>query len=265
MKSTPVNPRNRIAAVFDIDGTLLPAPSLELRLFADLALARKLRLRAILAWLQILLTQCFRMSRDRSKNRDTSLSLDENKAYWRGVQLKFVDEWIAREIPELDFFSEALTMIDWHRRRGHAIVLISGTLGPLARAVGILLSEGAEIFVKATELESDDGPWTGRVDGEAICGPAKERVLMQLAIENNFDLSRSYAYANSLKDRWLLGAVGHSIAVNAGTKLARLARKSGWHLANWNRRAFVSAIRNSAEFSSGKTRDQALAEKLSWK
>ncbi len=34
-------------------------------------------------------------------------------------------------------------MIDWHRRRGHAIVLVSGTLAPLARAVGTLLTESA--------------------------------------------------------------------------------------------------------------------------
>jgi fatty acyl-CoA reductase len=264
MNSTATH-RKQIAAVFDIDGTLLPAPSLELRLLADLALARKLRLCAVTAWLRILLTQLFRVSRHNLKKGNSSLALDENKAYWQGVQIKFVDEWIAREIPGLDFFSEALTMIDWHRRRGHAIVLISGTLAPLAHAIGISLAGDAEIFVKATELESDGGQWTGRIYSEAICGPAKERALIKLAAKNNFDLSRSHAYANSLKDRWLLGAVGHPVAVNAGQKLAQLARKSGWHLANWNNRAHASAIRNGAELSSGNNSRQAMSEKISWK
>jgi len=244
---------------------MLSAPSLELRLLTDLALARKLRLRAIAAWLRILLAQLFRVSRDMFRNQTSSLALNENKAYWEGVRLGSVDEWIAREIAELEFFSEALTMIDWHRRRGHAIVLISGTLAPLARAIGILVTEGAEIFVKATELESNCGRWAGRVDGEAICGPAKERALMRLAAENNFDLSRSYAYANSLNDRWLLGAAGHPIAVNAAPKLAHLARKSGWRLVNWIGRARVPAIRSDAEFSDVKSGGQIFTEKSSWK
>ena len=134
--SVTANQRGRIAAVFDIDGTLLPAPSLELRLLADLALARKLRLRAIGAWLRSLVPHIFRISRGDLGTPKRLLALDENKAYWEGVQVGIVDAWIAREIPELEFFSEALAMFDWHRRRGHAIVLISGTLAPLARAVG---------------------------------------------------------------------------------------------------------------------------------
>ena len=78
--NSKTNQLGRIAAIFDIDGTLLSAPSLELRLLADLALARKLRLRAIVTWLQILLAQIFRASRDILINRTTSLALDENKA-----------------------------------------------------------------------------------------------------------------------------------------------------------------------------------------
>ncbi len=86
---------------------------------------------------------------------------------------------------------------------------------------------------------------------------------MRLAAENNFDLSRSYAYADSMKDRWLLGAVGHPIAVNPGPRLAQLARKFGWRLADWNG-ARGSSIASRRFFRRGKTR-QVLAEKLSWK
>jgi HAD superfamily hydrolase (TIGR01490 family) len=264
MNST-ANQRGRIAAVIDIDGTLLPAPSLELRLLANLALARKLRLRAIVAWLRIFVPQIFRVSRDMLKSRTSPLALDENKTYWEGVKIGSVDEWIAQETAELEFFSEALTMIDWHRRRGHAIVLISGTLAPLARAVGTLLGGDTEIFVRATELELNDSQWTGNVTGEAICGPAKERALIKLAAENYFDLSRSYAYANSWNDRWLLGAVGHPIAVNPSAGLAQLARKSGWRLLNWNGRAHVPSICKSVDLSSALDREQAMTEKISWK
>lgn len=249
--SVAVNQSGRIAAVFDIDGTLLPAPSLELRLLAHLALNGELRLSSIGKWLRSLPAR--------------SLTLDENKAYLEGVKVSAAQEWIAREFAELELFSDALKMMNWHRRRGHAIVLISGTLARLARAVGTLLASDDEIFVSATELECDGDRWTGRANGEAICGPAKERALIRIAAENHFDLSRSYAYANSWKDRWLLGAVGHPIVVNSAPRMARHARRCGWPLVNWNDRVCVPALRRRAALSSKEISGKAFAEKIVWK
>jgi len=239
------NQQGRIAAVFDIDGTLLPAPSLELRLLAHLALNGELQLSALGKWLRSLPAR--------------SLTMDENKAYLEGVKVSVAQEWIAREFAELELFSDAVKIVDWHRRRGHAIVLLSGTLAPLARAVGTLLAGDAEIFVSATELECNGDRWNGRVSGEAICGLAKERALIRNAAEDNFDLSRSYAYADSWKDRWLLGTVGHPIVVNSAPWTARHARRCGWRLMNWNDRVCIPAL-FSKEISG-----QVFAEKASWK
>lgn len=259
------NRRGRTAAVFDIDGTLLPPPSLELRLVAHLGLHGELRFGEIGKWLRSLAPQLLRMLRSNAELSTRPQMLDENKTYLEGARIGVVEKWIAREFADVEFFSEALDIVDWHRRRGHAIVLISGTLAPLARAVGTWLARDSEIFVRATELECDSGRWTGRVDGEAICGPAKERVLARLAAENNFDLSRSYAYGDSLKDRWLLGAVGHPIAVNAGPRLAHHARRSGWRLANWNDRECIPGIRNGAQRLSAGNSRRVFAGKVSWK
>jgi HAD superfamily hydrolase (TIGR01490 family) len=245
------NQRGRIAAVFDIDGTLLPAPSLELRLLAHLALNGELHLRAIGKWLRSLPAH--------------SLALDGNKAYLEGVKISAAEGWIAHEFAELELFSDALKIVDWHRKRGHAIVLISGTLAPLARAVGTLLAGDAEIFVGATELECNGDRWNGRINGEAISGPAKERALIRIAAENNFDLNRSYAYADSWKDRWMLGAVGHPIVVNSAPRMARHARRCGWRLVNWNHRACVPALRKRSALSSGKISGKVCVEKISWK
>jgi HAD superfamily phosphoserine phosphatase-like hydrolase len=249
--SVSANQRGRIAAVFDIDGTLLPAPSLELRLLAHLALNGELHLSAIGKWLRSLPAH--------------SLALDENKAYLEGVKISAAQEWIAREFAELELFSEALRIVDWHRRRSHAIVLISGTLAPLARAVGTLLAGDAEIFVSATELECNGDRWSGRVAGEAICGQAKERALIRIASENNFDLSRSSAYADSWKDRWILGAVGHPVVVNSAPRMAQHARRCGWRLMNWNDRVCVPALRKRGEPFGTELIAKIFAEKVSWR
>ena len=263
--SETVSRRSRIAAVFDIDGTLLPPPSLELRLVAHLALDGEMRFGAVGKWLRSLVPQILRKMRGSAELSARPLMLDENKSYLNGVRTRAVEEWIAREFAEMEFFSEALEIVDWHRRRGHAIVLMSGTLAPLARAVGALLAHDSEIFVKATELECNRERWTGRVNGEAICGRAKERALARLAVERHFDLSRSYAYADSMKDRWLLGAVGHPIAVNAGSRLAQHARKRGWHLVNWNDRACISSNRKGKQRAGTEVSGRIFAEKVSWK
>jgi len=259
------NRRRRIAAVFDIDGTLLPPPSMELRLIAHLALHVEIRIGAVGKWLRSLVAHIFRMSRGIANKSARPLMLDENKTYLQGVRISAVEEWIARECAELEFFSEALEIVDWHRRRGHAIVLISGTLAPLARAVAALLTPDSEIFVRATELECDSGRWTGRIEGDAICGQTKETALARLAAERHFDLSWSYAYADSLKDRWLLGAVGHPIAVNAGPRLAQHARRCGWRLANWNDRVCIPAFTKRDEVFGAENTGRVFVEKVSWK
>jgi len=263
--SETANQRSRIAAVFDIDGTLLPAPSLEMRLLAHLGLAGEVRWGAICAWLRTLLPHILGISRGEASAPERSLTLDQDKSYLAGVRIGVAEEWIARRFGELEFYAEALAMVDWHRKRGHAIVLISGTLAPLARAVGSVLANGGEIYVRATELACDGDVWTGRVAGEAICGPAKERALVRLAAKHNFDLSRSYAYADSLKDRCLLGAVGHPIVVNPASRLAQLARRCGWRLVNWNGRACVPRPFKYAPFPGAENSRQVFAEKLSWK
>ncbi len=256
--------RDRIAAIFDIDGTLVPGPSLELRLLAHLAAKREIRWGAIANWLKLLGPQMFRTRRGNPEELTRSLMFDENKKYLAGVRNDVAEKWIEQRFAEMEFFSEALTMLDWHRRRGHAIVLVSGTLASLARAVGDLLVHGDEIVICATELEVRAERWTGQVLGEAICGPAKERALKRIAAERHFDLSRSYAYADSLKDRWLLGAVGHPTVVNSSSFFARQARTRGWRLASWNKRACIESVARSP-ISRRENVRPAFEEKLLWK
>jgi len=257
--------RGRIAAVFDIDGTLLPAPSLELRLVARLAMAGELKLGAVGVWLRSLVAQIISAPRDGGEFTSSGNFLDENKLYLAGVRVGVAENGIARHLEELEFFSDALTMMDWHRRRGHAIVLVSGTLEPLARTVGSLLTNSDEIFIRATQLERDGDKWTGRIAGKAICGTAKEQALLELASEHHFDMSRSYAYANSMRDRWLLGAVGHPVAVNPSAILARYARRLGWRIASWSERAYLRHPSSCPRLPRAEKTGHIFAEKSLWK
>jgi phosphoserine phosphatase len=141
------------------------------------------------------------------------------------------------------FFKEGIEKVAWHARQGHAIVLVSGTLEPLAveasRAIEAeLAARGMAVPVRvcATRLEEKEGRWTGRIVGEPMFGEAKARGVKRLEEEMQLDLADCYAYGDSVNDRKMLEAVGHAVAVNPSKELARIAREHGWPVLVWKER-----------------------------
>jgi phosphoserine phosphatase len=137
--------------------------------------------------------------------------------------------------PVPPFFEDGVERVAWHVRQGHAIVIVSGTLEPLANARARTLEMelagrgiAAGIRVCATRLEESHGKWTGRILGEAMFGEAKARAIFSLAKEMHLGLSQSWAYGDSAQDRWMLASVGHPAAVNPTPRLARIAWKQRW-------------------------------------
>src|SRR5258708_20566085 len=119
------------------------------------------------------------------------------------------------------FFPEGVDQVGWHARQGHAIVLVSGTLGPLAQEMALALvvrlavrGITASVAVCATRLEQRDGRWTGRILREAMFGEAKARAVAQLARCKGFALTQCYAYGATPSDRSILEARGRAPAVN---------------------------------------------------
>jgi len=225
----------RIAAIFDLDGTLLPEPALERRFFAALRRNGRIPLLNYLRWAS---EAC------RLLPRGWFAVQHGNKRYLANVctSLAF------RYVEGISFFEEGLARVAWHAQQKHEIVLISGTLEPLARMAAMALeceleARGIHIqpWVCATQLAEYRGCWTGGVLGEAVHGPAKVGTLETLAGYAKFDLRPSHAYGNSWLDRYLLGAVGHAHAVNPGKALAALANEKDWPIWHWHQEKKIAA------------------------
>ncbi|HKD51349.1 MAG TPA: HAD-IB family phosphatase [Candidatus Acidoferrum sp.] len=241
---------SRVAAFFDLDGTLLPLPPLEQKFFGMLRDRREIPSVNYFLWF----AEALKML-----PRGIRAVRHANKMYLRGVQS--LEESGARKHgdsrahasgptgegrpsmppkhnprwPVPQFFGDGVERVAWHARQGHFIVMVSGTLERLARAAARALeielaARGvtAGIRVCATKLEEKNGIWTGRILGEAMYGKAKARAMLTLAEEMNLDLSQSWAYGDSAEDRWMLASVGNPAAVNPTPKLARIARRQGW-------------------------------------
>ena len=218
-----------IAAFFDLDGTLVPLPSLERRFFQVLRYRRAIAAKNYWLWL----AEAVRLA-----PRGLSAIWHGNKMYLRGVA---VDRWGECGLkPAPAFYGDALARVAWHAGEGHTIVMVSGTLEPLANEAARAIEDELAargifpaIRVCATRLEQMHGRWTGRILGEAMFGKGKLRAVLRMAAEMKLDLAQCYAYADSSSDRWLLAAVGRPVAVNPSNELARLARTRAWPVLNW--------------------------------
>jgi putative phosphoserine phosphatase/1-acylglycerol-3-phosphate O-acyltransferase len=221
----------KIAAFFDIDGTLLAPPSLERRFLSYLRWRGQFTLAHQARWLGRFLWLM---------PRGWLAATEANKAHLAGVRAAALDTWIAslgrRPLP---FYVEAVQRVEWHAAQGHRIFLVSGTLKTLAEAAAAQLPVPA--VVCATQLAVRDvcrdakteRVWTGERIGEAVCGQVKAGALEQFASSQWIDLARSYAYGDAWNDRWMLERVGHPAAVNPSRRLTWLARRRGWPLLHW--------------------------------
>jgi HAD superfamily hydrolase (TIGR01490 family) len=221
-------------AFFDVDGTLLPHPSLERRFFSNLLRHGKIPATNYLRWA----TQMVRLS---AANLATAPQW--NKVYLRGVPASVLsqpelrpDRWI----PE--FFAAAIQRVWWHALRGEEVVVVSGTLAPLAHIVKAalereLLWRGVEtqIAVIATRLITRNDCWTGGVDGAPVFGEAKAVAAKNLAALRGIPLWQCFAYGDDALDRAMLAAVGNPFAVNPSPNLRRIALHNGWQVLRWSR------------------------------
>jgi HAD superfamily hydrolase (TIGR01490 family) len=218
----------KIGAFFDVDGTLVPEPSLERRFFSGLRQNGKIPISNYLRWSWT--AMCLLPSGLVSVRNG-------NKQYLHGVRT----DQIFQQIAEIRFFEEAVERVAWHALQGHCVVLVSGTLAPLAYLVAVALgceleARGVEcpMSVRATVLEEDHGLWTGKIVGPAMSGKAKCEAMKKFAGERGMELAESYAYGNSLADGPMLAAAGRAQVINPGKDMAALANRANWPIWHWH-------------------------------
>jgi len=218
-----MNALPNVGAFFDLDGTLLPAPSLEWRFLCYLIARNHIHIAAVGRWLARFALNVLRGPHG---------AMEGNKFYLSGLHESLATEWASSlDGGSLSFFAGGIERIARHIAQQHCVFIVSGTLDPLALAATWHLP--GQVGVSATKLEVCDGKWTGRITGEHVSGKAKARAVQALADEHGIDLGRSFAYGNCIADLAMLEAVGHPVAVNPSTRFRRLARVRGWQIQIW--------------------------------
>ena len=121
-------------------------------------------------------------------------------------------------------YDEAVSLIEEHHLAGRDVIIVSTSGAEVVGPIGEML--GADRVI-ATRMEVVDGKYTGGIDYYAYA-EAKAAAILELAAHDGYDLTRCYAYSDSVTDVPMLEVVGHPHAVNPDKELRRVATSKAW-------------------------------------
>jgi HAD superfamily hydrolase (TIGR01490 family) len=212
-------------AVFDIDGTLLPAISMEQEflkyLFSRHLLPPGNVIFYFYRWLAAALTVGW------------EAAIKTNKSYLRGLRVDDVEQYAEacfdrRISPAIG--DTGKQQVEQLRGDGYKILIISGAPSFLVRRLEPVFRPDSVI---CTELETEDECYTGRILGLHPFGDRKRLILESIRDDLEIDFSRSVVFANHHSDIDHMRMFAKAVAVNPTAKLRKFASKAGWTTAIW--------------------------------
>ncbi|MFZ5586057.1 MAG: HAD family hydrolase [Thermodesulfobacteriota bacterium] len=214
MENTP-----RLAAFFDVDRTLVGPPSMEKAFARYLIRVGYLGPGELGRYLVYLARNLDRLGAGLVRENKYHFK-DKDAAELRGL----AQECYEREIRPL-VRPAGRRAVEAHQRRGHLVVLLTGSLQPLADLLARDLGVG---LCLAARLKQERGVLAGTLGNTRPYGAEKARLARALAHERGLDLGGSWAYGDHHSDLAVLMAVGNPVAVNPDARLRLHARRRGW-------------------------------------
>jgi HAD superfamily hydrolase (TIGR01490 family) len=151
---------------------------------------------------------------------------------WDRSEIEHLVQDVLLDVIDPYVYQEALDMMELHRSEGRRIYIVSSSpeeiVRPLARHFGV----SGVIATRAAV--GDDGRYTGDLEFYAY-GARKAVAMQQIASRVGIDLSRSYAYSDSITDLPMLEAVGNPVAVNPDKDLRKIADEREWQIRDFRR------------------------------
>ena len=213
-----------IAALFDVDNTLLPGEASEIRFF------RFLWRRGLVGWSELARSAAWLVGHIPPFSLH---SLRERKLYLTGKRPADIESY-AQEFCQAEMIGKVSVQgrmkLDGHRQAGHQVILVTGApdflIEPLAKFLGVTT-------VFAAKPEQRHSVYTGALIPPLPYGHGKRELILAHAREMGLDLTGSYAYGDSPGDHDLLEMVGHPLVVNPIRGMARTAQRLGWPVTRW--------------------------------
>ena len=219
----------QVSAIFDVDGTLVGSNVVSY--FAWLRMQElPVPLRPL--WLAGFLPKVpYYWGLDKVSRAHFNRAFYKNYRGWKPSRARALGRESFAGFTLDRIYPGALACLREHKAAGHRVVLLSGALDFLLEPMRDLADD-----VLCARLSEENGSYTGELSGAPVAGEARARMLASFARRRNLDLSRSYAYADSISDLPMLEAVGNPVAVNPDRRLSAAAEERGWKVEVWNKR-----------------------------
>src|SRR5829696_5024352 len=233
-KTTDEKP-GEVAAIFDVDGTIVGS-----NVVSYFAWLRMRELPAALRplWLAGFLTKVpYYWGLDKLSRAHFNRVFYKNYAGWKPSRARHLGQESFAGFTLERIFPEALQQLRDHKAAGHRVVLLSGALDFLLEPMKDLADD-----VLCSSLAQENGAYTGELTGAPVAGEARARMLASFARRRGLDLSRSYAYADSISDLPMLEAVGNPVAVHPDRRLGTAAKARGWRVEHWDKNGVADGM-----------------------
>ena len=213
----------KCGAFYDLDGTLFNSNIIYAYVYYALALP-KIRHRFFRIASLLSLSPSFALTEMLSRSLF-------NKWFYRnykGISFDFLElmsQHIAKKVMLPRLYPEAKKLLEKGKEMNLVQVVVSGSLDLIVKP---LYKELEIDHYIANQLEYKQGEATGKLIPPILSDEAKAKAIQKFANENDIDLSRSYAFGDSLADLVMLESCGFPCAVNPKPKLLKIAKKRGW-------------------------------------
>lgn len=218
------------AAFFDLDKTVIAKASMLAfgpPFYKEGLISRRTAIRS--AYAQLVYHHLGANDQKLAHLRETVLAL--TKGWDQSLVTQIVKRTLS-EIVEPLIYKEALDLMEFHRKQGRLIYLVSASPIEILAPLGDFLNVDGVIGSKSRT--DPDGKYTGEMEFYAY-GPYKVDAMRELAKEKDLRLEDSYAYSDSYTDIPMLEAVGHPVAVNPDRVLTKRARENGWDILTFSK------------------------------
>lgn len=212
-----------IAAFFDVDNTIIRGAS-------AFHIARGLKQRGFFttrdmikfAWEQGKYVLLGETKEQMESLRTDGVSLVKG---WSVAEMAAIGEEVYDEVLALRIFPGTKALLDDHLAQGHQVWLVTASPVEVGRIVARRLGATGAL---GTTPEHEGGYYTGKLKGPMLHGEGKADAIQALAGREGLDLTKCFAYGDSINDQYMLNAVGHPCAINPDTKLRKFAKERGW-------------------------------------
>ncbi len=226
IEEAPEGPR--ICAIFDFDGTIISG-------YSAISFLREQLRRGDLS-VKDFLELASAMTNFGLGNLGFSGMMAITTQFLRGIEeqtyIELGEELFRKQIARL-VYPESRELIKAHQAKGHTVAIISSAtpyqVEPAAADLGIE-------NVLCTELEVEDGVFTGKVISPTCFGQGKVDAAEVLADGVGGNLKQSFFYSDSTDDQLLLEHIGNPVALNPSDKLRSVARDNKWPTASFGSR-----------------------------